>query len=74
MESKKYQNLYTKQTHRYKRQTSSYQKVEGVGRGKQRYGIRKYKLLCIKSISNKNMLYNKGKYSHYLIIITSNRV
>ena len=32
------------------------------------YGIKKYKLLCIKYINNKDILYSTGKYSHYFII------
>ena len=36
-------------------------------------GLIDYKLLCIKQISNKDILYSKGNYSHYLVI-TFNRV
>ena len=51
-------NVYTKQkqTHRYRKQTSGYQKEEGSGeRPNQGYGTKKYKLLCIKQISNKDI-------------------
>ena len=44
-------------------------KGRGKGGGaKQGYGIKRYKLLCIKQISNKDILYSTGNYSHYLII------
>ena len=44
-----------------------------VGKGKwggtsYGYGIKRYKLLGIKSISNKDILYSKGKYSHYFVL------
>ena len=32
------------------------------------YGIKRYKLLCIKQMSNKDILYSIGNYSHCLII------
>lgn len=32
------------------------------------YGINKYKLLCIKGISNEDLLYSSGNYIYYLII------
>ena len=38
----------------------------GEGRGKMGYGIKRYKLLCIKWISNKDILYSTGKYSYCL--------
>ena len=31
------------------------------------YGIKKYKLLSKRQISNKNIWYNMGNYSHYFI-------
>ena len=40
---------------------------EGGG-ANQGYGIKRDNLLCIKQISNKNMLYSTGNYSHYLVI------
>ena len=43
-----------KQTHRYRKQTSGYQ----WGEARQGYGIKRYKLLCIKQISNKDILYS----------------
>ena len=43
-------------------------KGRGKGRGTNLgYGINRYKLLCIKQISNKDMLYGTGNYSHYLL-------
>ena len=32
-------------------------------------GTQRYNLLCIREISNKDILYNTGKYRHYFIII-----
>ena len=49
VEPKKYNkllNITTKQTHRYREQTSGYQWEEGKGEGQ--YMGEKYKLLCIK--------------------------
>ena len=37
------------------------------------YGIKRHKLLCIKEISDRVILYSTGKYSHYFVI-TLNRV
>ena len=37
------------------------------------YEIKRYKLLSIKEINNKDILYGMGNYSHYLIV-TSNRI
>ena len=39
----------------------------------QGYGINRYKLLCIKYISNKDTLYGTGNYTHYLVL-TYNRI
>ena len=40
------------------------------GRGKDKLGYRIiiYKVLCIKQISNKDILYSTKTYSHYLVI------
>ena len=38
------------------------------GRGKIGIGIKRYKLLCIKLVRYKNILYNR-EYSQYFIII-----
>ena len=57
-----------KQIHRYRKQTSDYQREKAGGVASYRYGIKKYKLLCKKIDNNKNMLYSTGKYSHYLLI------
>ena len=42
---------------------------KGRVRGKIQVGeIKRYKLLCIKQISNKGILHSTGKYSHYFVI------
>ena len=46
-------------SYRYREQTSGYQWGEG---------IKREKLLYIKYISYKDILYSSGKYSHYFII------
>ena len=38
----------------------------------QEFGITKYKLLHIKQISNKVLLYSTGKYAQYLVIMEKN--
>ena len=53
-----------KQTHRHRKQTSGYQWGEERGEGQ----IRGMRLLCIKQIRSKDILYSTGKYSHYLVI------
>ena len=47
-------NLKLKQTHRHTKYTSGYQSGDSGG-GKLGYGIKRYKLLCVKQISNKKM-------------------
>ena len=54
-----------KQTHRYREETS---REREAGRGKMGYGMKRYKLLCIKQISNKDILYSIGRYSQYFVI------
>ena len=50
------------QTHRHKKQTG-YQRGKGLGRGiNQDYGINRYKLLHIKQISKKDLLFSTGNY------------
>ena len=61
-------NAYAKQkqTHKYRKQTSGYQMEEGSRGGtNQGYGINRHKLLCVKQISNKDLWYTTGNYSHY---------
>ena len=63
-------NLLTKQkqTHRHRKQTYGYQRgkeVEGIN---QESGISRHKLLYIKQINNKVLLYSTGNYIQYLII------
>ena len=62
-------DVYAKQkhTHKYRKQTSGYQRGE-ESMHNQGYGVNRYKLPCIKYISNKNIFYGTGNYSHYLII------
>ena len=44
-------------------------KGEGCGRGKDwEFGISRYKLLYIRWINNKVLLYNTGNYIQYLVI------
>ena len=63
-------NIYAKQkqTYSYKKQTSGYQwGNEGKGTN-QGYGIKRYKLLYIKQISNKDTMYSTENHSKYLVI------
>ena len=53
------------------KQTQRYQKQLVVTSGefaRQGYGIKRYKLICIKQISNNDILYGTGNYRYYLII------
>ena len=43
-------------------------RVVGRQREKLRVWIKRYKLLCIKQIHNKDKLCSTGSYSHYLVI------
>ena len=48
-------------------------KERGKGGGTNlRYGINRYKLLYIKQISNKDILYSTGNYIQYLVIMDYN--
>ena len=60
-------NLFTKQkqTHRHRKQTCGYQRGKGGGGIKQAFGISRYKLLFIKQINNKVLLYSTGNYIQY---------
>ena len=52
-------NVYVKQTHRYKKQTCSYQKRDKKGEGQiKSMWLIDNKLLYIKYISNKDVLYS----------------
>ena len=63
-----------KQTHKYRKQTSSYHRGKGKKEGPSwGYEVVRYKLSCIKYISNKGILHSARNYSHCLII-TFNRV
>ena len=54
------------QTHRYREQTTGYQWGEGRGRGRYGWGMKRYKLLCIKDISYKDVSYNTGNIVNIL--------
>ena len=43
--------------------------VTNKEREKEKYGIKRHKLLSIKYMSHKDILYSTGKYSHYFVII-----
>ena len=53
-----------------KKKTSQWLPVRSVKgeQARQRYGIKRYKLLCKIQISNKDILYSTGKYTHWLLI------
>ena len=61
-------NLFAKQKqiHRHRKQTYGFQRGEGRGIN-QEFGIEIYKLLYIKQITNKNLLYSIGNYIQYLV-------
>ena len=40
-----------------------------MGKRQEQKGIKRYKLLCVKWISNKDVLYKTGKYNHYFVIL-----
>ena len=62
-------NLFTnwKQAHRHRKQTYGYQRGEGKEIN-QEFGISRYKLLYIKQINNKVLLYSTGNYIQYPVI------
>ena len=55
-------NLFTKQkhTHRCRKQTYGYQREKGWRRINWEFGISKYRLLYIKQVNNKVLLYRIG--------------
>ena len=62
-------NLYTKQTYRYGKQTG-YQRGKFVGTHgeiNEESGMNRYKLLYIKQVNNKGLLYSTGNYIQYLV-------
>ena len=64
-------NLSTKQkqTHRHRKQTYGYQRGKaGEGGINQEFGIKRYTLLYIKQINNKDLLYSTGNYIQYPVI------
>ena len=61
-------NLFTKQNRlTYKESKFMFTKGESGG-GINQAGINIYTLLCIKYITNKDLLYSQGNYTQYLII------
>ena len=54
-------------SHRYREQTSGTSGEKEERRNKMGYGVVRYRLLCTVLISNKDILYSTGNYSHYLI-------
>ena len=64
-------NLYTvqKHSHRHRKQTMVTKgEREGGGINQEEYGINMYKLLYIKQISNKDLLYSTGNYIQHHVI------
>ena len=62
-------NLFTKQTHRHRKQTYGYQRGKvGVGGINWEFGINVYTLLYIKYIINKDLLYRTGNSTQYSVI------
>ena len=61
-------NIYAKQTQRYKKQIYDYQRGEERGElgTNLRYGINRYKLLYIKEMNSKDLLYSTRNYSHFI--------
>ena len=58
-------NLFTqqKETHGHRKQTYSYQRGKWVGERNKEGGINIYTLLCIKQITNKDLLFSTGNYT-----------
>ena len=61
-------NLSMKQTHRYREQTCGYQGGEGREGMDWEFGISRCKLLNIKWIKIKVLLYSTGNYIQYPVI------
>ena len=67
-------NSFTKQKNNSQTQKKKHKKQLMVTKGKwvgginQEFGINRYKLLYIKQISNKDLLYNTGNYIQYIVI------
>ena len=63
-------NLFTKQTHRLRKQSDSYQRGKVGGGGiNQEFEISIHTLLCIKWITNTDLLYSTGNCTQYFVII-----
>ena len=63
-------NLFTKQkqSHRRRKQTYGYQGGKGGGGINWEIGIDIYTLLCIKQITNKDLLYSTKKSTQYSVM------
>ena len=61
-------NLFTKQTHRLRKQSDSYQRGKVGGGGiNQEFEISIHTLLCIKWITNTDLLYSTGNCTQYSV-------
>ena len=60
-------NLFTKQSHRCRKQTYGYQGGRGGGINWE-FGIDIYPLLYIKLLTNKNLLYSTGNSTQYSVM------
>ena len=59
-------NLYKKkQAHRHRKQIMVTKSERERKRINQEYGIKRYKLLYVKQMSNKNLLYTAGDFVKY---------
>ena len=61
-------NLYMKQIDSDIESKLMVTKVKREGETNKQHWIKRYKLLYIKKISNKDLLYNTGNYIQYLVI------
>ena len=67
-------NLFTKQKqiHRHRKQTYGYQR-EGWRGINQEFEVKIYTLLYIKQTTNKDLQYNTGNYTEFLVITYNKR-
>ena len=67
-------NLFTKQKDSQTQKTNLRLPKEKWGEGiNYEFGISKYKLLYIEQVNNKDILYNTGNYTQYLVITYNGR-
>ena len=64
-------NLYSmqEQTYKLRKQTYGYQRGKGEGGITQEFGINRYTLICVKYITDKDLMYSTGNSTPYFIII-----